>query len=140
MTTDQGPADRTRTDSILLELDFQERDLQSLRWSVAAHASRTGLSVGQVNDLVLVVSELASNAIVHGGGTGRIRLWSTREAVWCRVSDEGPGIPSGLPGHRPEPSAARGRGLWLVAHHTDDVTIDSPPAGGAAVTATLRFR
>lgn len=141
MTTDQGhgSGDRTRTDSILLEQVFEERDLQALRWTVAAHAARTPLSRDQVNDLVLVVSELASNTILHGGGTGRIRLWSTGDAVWCRVSDEGPGIPSGLPGQRPEPTATRGRGLWLVANHTDTLTIDGGSGGGSVVTVTLRF-
>lgn len=142
MTTEhpRGAADPTRTDLILLEQDFRERDLQALRWTVAAHAARTALSPAQVNDLVLVVSELASNTILHGGGAGHLRLWATSEALWCRVSDQGPGIPHGLPGQRPEPTATRGRGLWLVANHTDGVSIDGVPGGGSVVTVTLRFR
>jgi len=139
MTTEQGRDAAGRIDSILLEQEFEERDLQSLRWTVAAHAARTPLSATQVNDLVLVVSELASNTILHGGGTGRIRLWSTREAIWCRVSDQGPGILRALPAQRPEPTATRGRGLWLVANHTDGVTIDGGPNGGSIVTVTLRY-
>ena len=141
MTTEQGrdAPDQTRTDTILLEQEFRERDLQALRWTVAAHAARTPLTAAQVNDLVLVVSELASNTILHGGGIGRIRLWSNGEAVLCRVSDQGPGIANGLPGQRPEPTATRGRGLWLVANHADAVTIGQGPAGGSTVTVTLRF-
>jgi anti-sigma regulatory factor (Ser/Thr protein kinase) len=141
MTTEpgHGMAGRTRSD-VLLEQDFEERDLRALRRSVAAHAARTPLDADQVNDLVLVVSELASNTILHGGGAGRIQLWTTPEGIWCRVSDQGPGIPNGLPPRRPEPTATRGRGLWLVLKHADTVTVDAGPGGGGAVvTVTLRF-
>src|SRR5512142_1419620 len=73
-----------------IEQPFEERDLPALRRTVAAHGDRAGLSRRRVSDLVLIVSELAGNAIRHGGGRGRLRLWRSRGALYCEVSDHGP--------------------------------------------------
>jgi anti-sigma regulatory factor (Ser/Thr protein kinase) len=126
-------------DTILLDQPFTERDLPALRRGVAAHAGRTGLAAGRVTDLVLIVSELASNAIRHGGGSGRLRLWVSPDGVRCQVTDEGPGLPhpSALPRQRPAATAAGGRGLWLVLTFADTFTIDSGQRGGTVATATL---
>src|ERR671922_66689 len=74
---------------------FDGDSLYALRAAVAAHGSQAGLSDGRIRDLVLVVHELAANAVRHGAGHGRVRLWTTRDAVRCEVSDHTPGGPSG---------------------------------------------
>jgi anti-sigma regulatory factor (Ser/Thr protein kinase) len=123
---------------VLLDQPFEERDLRDLRNAVAAHADHIGLPSDSVGDLILIVSELSSNAVRHGGGNGRLRLWATPTAVYCEVSDDGPGLPQNLTGDRPAPNVSGGRGLWLVLTYADDMIVDNARDGGARVTAQLR--
>ena len=88
MTSSAAP-DPPRQRTYLLDEPFTERDLQALRRIVAAHADRTALPASRVSDLVLIVAELAANAVRHGGGSGRLRVWSTGEALYCQVTDGG---------------------------------------------------
>jgi anti-sigma regulatory factor (Ser/Thr protein kinase) len=89
--------------------------------------------------MALIAIELASNAVRHGGGRVRLRLWTTPGAIYCQVTDDGPGFPdSKYPAvQRPEPSASGGRGLWLVLHFSDALTVDNDIDGGATVTAMI---
>src|SRR2546430_16368131 len=72
-----------------LEQAFDGDSLYALRAAVAAHGSRAGLSEGRTRDLVLAVHELAANAVRHGAGQGRLRLWATPEGGRCEVADDG---------------------------------------------------
>jgi serine/threonine-protein kinase RsbW len=123
-----------------LEQPFDGGGLVSLRGAVAAHGDRLGLSPERLDDLLLIAHEMASNAIRHGGGRGRLRLWRRRDEVFCRVEDWGRGLAAGLNAGReiPAPGAASGRGLWLIRQLADDVHIRTGPAG-TAVTATVRL-
>src|SRR5512140_1793482 len=77
-----------------LDQAFDNDSLYALRAAVAAHGSRAGLPEGRTRDLVLAVHELAANAVRHGAGEGRLRLWAAQDAVRCEVTDEGaPGEP-----------------------------------------------
>src|SRR5258705_6962452 len=79
--------------SLFLDQTFDEGDLVSLRRSVAAHADRTKLGQSRVNDLVLIAYELATNAVRHGGGHGRLRLWLARGGVPFPVNHNRPRLP-----------------------------------------------
>src|ERR1700750_2844571 len=68
---------------------FDGDSLSALRATVAAHGSQAGLSDGRTRDLVLAVHELAANAVRHGAGQGRLRMWATPEGVRCEVIDDG---------------------------------------------------
>lgn len=127
--SDQDPA---------LDQHFDGRALVSLRAAVAAHAGTLGLPPGRGADLVLIAHELASNAVRHGGGRGRLRLWRDPAGVRCQVSDDGGGLadPS-EPGHRlVPPGATNGRGLWIVRRLADMVAVESG-SGGTTVTVRL---
>jgi anti-sigma regulatory factor (Ser/Thr protein kinase) len=123
---------------------FDAQRLYALRSTVAAHASALGLDEQRVADLVLVAHELASNAVRHGGATpehpGRLRLWLQGPYVVCEVSDNGPGLRGpGTAGLRAaHPSAASGRGLWIVRRVADQTDIATGPTG-TVVTASLRL-
>lgn len=124
---------------MLLDQPFGEQDLHMLRNAVAAHADHLGLAAGRTGDLVLIVSELSSNAVRHGGGGGRLRLWVDGSALVCEVSDSGPGLRRPPPTDRPEPSSPNGRGLWLVHRYADTIEVDTPDAGGTVATVTIRL-
>jgi anti-sigma regulatory factor (Ser/Thr protein kinase) len=128
-------------DIVLLDQPFTERDLTALRRTVAAHADRVGLPAGRIADLILIVSELASNAVRHGGGKGRLRLWTTSDGVHCQIIDDGPGLPEShqLPRRPPEPNVTGGRGLWLVLTFADNLSVDIGNGGGTVATATLQL-
>src|SRR5438477_7936460 len=72
-----------------LDQAFDGDSLFALRATVAAHGSRAGLSGGRTRDLVLAVHELAANAVRHGAGRGRLRLWTAPDRVRCEVTDGG---------------------------------------------------
>jgi len=126
----------------LLDQPFTERDLPALRRTVAAHADRAPLPAARVTDLILIVSELAANAVRHGGGQGQLRMWTTRDALHLEISDEGPGppVPHPLPRQRPQPTVTSGRGLWLVATYADAFAMGAGPDGGTVATATLYLK
>ncbi len=137
MTTDPG----VRAE-LLLDVPFGEADLVSLRPAVAAHASAAGMDDHQVNVMIFVAYELATNAVHHAGGQGRLRLWRNGNRITCEVSDEGPGLPLELrTPSQPELGATRGRGLWLVYRFADEfkVTVDENTNGGTTIAATLRL-
>ena len=74
----------------LLDQEFDSGTLYALRAAVQAHASRAGLSEDRVGEVVLAVHELAANAIAHGAGHGRLRMWDLAGALSCEIVDAGP--------------------------------------------------
>jgi anti-sigma regulatory factor (Ser/Thr protein kinase) len=137
MTTD--PRVQAR---LLLDVPFSPSELVSLRPSVAAHASEAGMDDHQVNVLVFIAYELATNAVHHGGGHGRLRLWRNTTDVLCEVSDEGPGLPEEMKTPvQPPLGATKGRGLWLVYTFADTFTVSANDgdASGTTIVAALRM-
>jgi anti-sigma regulatory factor (Ser/Thr protein kinase) len=116
---------------VSLDQTFEGGGLYSIRAAVAAHASSLGASSGQVSHLVLIASELVTNAITYGGGSGRIRLWREESQLRCEISDRGPGIPESIDlGHtRPAAASNQGRGLWVSRTLSDDIDIVTGPSG-----------
>ncbi|MEV4285088.1 ATP-binding protein [Nonomuraea bangladeshensis] len=114
-----------------LRVVFARGHIASLRRTVAEHAAREGLAGPRLEDFVLAVNEITTNAVVHGGGCGTLRLWSHAGRLWCEVSDEGPGLPPGWTAARPPPTGLEsgGRGLWLMRTLCDQVMIVSGPRG-----------
>jgi anti-sigma regulatory factor (Ser/Thr protein kinase) len=89
------------------------------------------------DSLAVVVSELVTNSILHGGGAADVELWCEPASLVLRVRDDGPGIRDPFAGLRPPDFPRRGAGLWVAHHLCDRVAIECPPAGGAVVTARL---
>lgn len=79
-----------------------------------AQVDELGLDPERGQELKLVVSELVTNAVVHGNGPVALRLTAAGDTVEGEVLDSGPGFepsapPASAPGH-----AEGGRGLFLV--------------------------
>ena len=74
----------------VLDQAFDGDSLYALRAAVAAHAAAAGLPRQRVYDVVTAAHELAANAVRHGAGHGRLRLWADGRSLHCQVSDDGP--------------------------------------------------
>lgn len=110
-------------------LSFEVTELADVRRLVAAAAARTGLGPLEVADLVTATSELAANSVIHGGGSGTIRIWREEERLLAEVEDRGR-IEEPLVGRtRPDVSQEGGRGLWLANRLCDLVQIRSGENG-----------
>lgn len=130
-----------------LDLAFDPGTLHGLRAAVQAYACQAGMLEDRAIDVVLVVHELAANAIRHGAGTGRLRMWSLPEALCCEVEDDGPAAGTGRPVEGGEGDAeARtdpwpyldGHGLWVVRKVADRMEVCTGPRGTrASVTFSL---
>jgi anti-sigma regulatory factor (Ser/Thr protein kinase) len=121
-----------------LDQGFDRDALVALRSAVAAHGGVLGLAGERLDLLVVVAHELASNAVRHGGGRGRLRLWREGDVVCCEVSDGGPGIADPDPGgwrHPPPTYAEGGRGLYFVQTLADVVTVSSDGTGTVVTAA-----
>ncbi|MEU4334520.1 ATP-binding protein [Micromonospora lupini] len=126
--------------SLLIAEAFEQAQVTEIRHSVTSCAHASGLDGQRLDDFVLAVNELITNAVRHGGGRGWLRLWREPGALLCEVADHGQGITPQRLGDRsrPAPDTAGGWGLWLARELTDDMEI-ATSAGGTTVriAATL---
>ena len=103
--------------------------LGGLRSVVWREAMKAGLGERRAADAVTAVNEVASNSLIHGGGSGVLRLWFTDESFVCEVSDKGV-IETPLAGRvRPAFDARGGRGLWMVNQLCELVQVRSFSTG-----------
>jgi anti-sigma regulatory factor (Ser/Thr protein kinase) len=121
------------------ELVFGARDPGTVRRLVAESARIGGLDRTRSDELVLCVSELAANSVLHGGGPGIFRTWIEGTAVACEVRDRG-ALRDPLAGRiRPELGARNGRGMWFANMMCDLVQIRSQ-ADGTMVRVRVHCR
>ncbi len=119
-----------------LDQAFDGDSLFALRATVAAHGSRAGLSEGRTRDLVLAVHELAANAVRHGAGRGRLRLWTAPDRVHCEVTDgDSPGADAADAADAALWQVEPGHGLWLVRRIADGASVQSDPSGTVAAVS-----
>ncbi len=111
------------------EQRFGGGSLARLHQFVRSQAEAAGLGPARARELAGAVEELAGNSQRHGGGTGRLRLWSEgRELIW-EVSDQG-SFTQPLAGlQRPGAGLPGGGGLWKVNRVCDLVQIRTSPQG-----------
>jgi anti-sigma regulatory factor (Ser/Thr protein kinase) len=137
VNSDPGPGQAPpRAVTTVLEQAFDRSSFYALRAAVAAHATEAGFSRERVYDIVTAAHELATNAVRHGAGHGRLRLWADGRALHCQVSDDGQAEQDGIP---PDPAAWQpefAHGLWIIDQVADQVTLDRDPPG---TTVTVTF-
>jgi anti-sigma regulatory factor (Ser/Thr protein kinase) len=116
------PADATA----LFRCEFGRDHLGGMRTALARVAADHGLADRAQFNFILVVNELTTNAIRHGGGRGCVQLWRHADDLWCEVVDDGPGIAApALNRMSATGPGPRGHGLWLTRHICSDVHIDT---------------
>jgi DNA-binding NarL/FixJ family response regulator len=87
-----------------------------------------------LDDALLVVSELAANALTHARSSYRIRLSATAHALRIEVDDRGAGTPEPQPLTETE---EHGRGLHLVGVLAASWGMEAAGTGGKRVWAEL---
>lgn len=108
---------------------FCEEDLRLVRNAVGRWAQEALLSADRRDELVLVMHEIATNSIFHGGGSGTLRLWRDPDALVAEICDSGH-LENALAGRQlGDETEEGGRGLWLAQQLADLVQIRRSPAG-----------
>lgn len=110
-------------------LSFQVADLREVRRLASEQAELAGIGEQRTADLVLALSEVATNSVLHGGGEGDLAIWNEDGALVCDVRDTGR-IEDPLVGRaRPSSSQIGGRGLWIANQLCDLLQIRSGETG-----------
>jgi anti-sigma regulatory factor (Ser/Thr protein kinase) len=94
-----------------------------------------------VEDFLLAVDEMVSNAVRHGRPPVGVRLWAAVGTLVCTVRDAGRGWDAPFAGYGPahgDDLAAGGMGLWLARQLCDHVAIRRDEQG-VGVRLTSRW-
>jgi anti-sigma regulatory factor (Ser/Thr protein kinase) len=118
-------------------LPFTRDGLSAVRALTARRAAAAGIDPIRRADLVLAVSELATNSVRYADGDGLARVWEEPGALLCEVVDRGHIVTPLAGRERPEPEQLGGRGLWMVNQLCDLVQIRSSD-GGTVVRVHMR--
>lgn len=103
----------------------------TLREAVAACVASAGFPRARAADITLAVHELAANVVVHGEGTGRLRVRVTGRELVFQVA----GATAAWHGGDGAAVVAHswpfqpGHGLWLVRRLADRLSVEAGPAG-----------
>lgn len=115
------------------QMTYSVEDLHAVREKTTRWALANRLPIARTRELTLAVSEVATNSIRYGGGSGTLRLWAQGVALACELRDSGV-ITDPLAGRvRPSQTQLGGRGLWFVNQLCDLVEIRSEPGEGTCV-------
>ncbi|MBT2400877.1 ATP-binding protein [Streptomyces sp. ISL-100] len=100
-----------------------------------ANSLSPALGADVADTLVLVVSELVTNAVRHGGGRYTLELSAGPDAVSAAVSDPNPSPPREV---TPDLNGGSGGFGWHMVHRlTDCVTITPGPGPGKTINALI---
>jgi anti-sigma regulatory factor (Ser/Thr protein kinase) len=109
------------------------------RRSFAAAAAACGHAPPRADELTLAANEVLTNALVHGGGIARLRVWVTDGELTCVIDDSGGGIDDPLIGFTgPEFGSSRGYGTWIARRLFDRSEFRRSPTGGLTVILSVR--
>jgi serine/threonine-protein kinase RsbT len=114
-------------------------DVVIVRQTVREWSTYLGFSLVDQTKLVTAASELARNAVVHGGG-GSVRLEAiqngTRKGLRLTFEDHGPGIADVMLALKDGYTTADGLGLGLggARRLSNEFDINSTPGEGTTVT------
>jgi anti-sigma regulatory factor (Ser/Thr protein kinase) len=117
---------------------YADGDVPAARRTVASWARTVGLADDVVANLELAASELATNSIRHGGGSGTVAMWTEPGAAVVEFSDAGRMSDPLLGRLAPAPDGDGGFGLYLVNQLCDLVQVRSSADGTTVRLTTWR--
>lgn len=104
-------------------------------WAEAGRAVREE----DVVDLLLVVSELVTNAIRHGDGLAGFEARPTPDGLWIAVHDHSAVVPRAVRAF-PTTHPGGGYGWPLVARLARDIAVDRREGGGKTISVLVPLR
>lgn len=114
-------------------IDLNElTDLAQLRHGLQQALTTGQLTDDSIDDMVIAVSEIATNALMYGGPPVNVRLWADAGRAICTVTDQGPGIDNPFAGYVPAHGSDLthgGMGLWMARRLCDQVDLHKGPDG-----------
>jgi anti-sigma regulatory factor (Ser/Thr protein kinase) len=114
------------------------QEVRRIRHAVADYAASQGVAPALVQDVVLAVSEVVSNCVVHafpsGADDGSIMVTATvnRSEVTIRIVDDGVGLMPRVD------SPGAGLGLAIAGKVAKRMVVECPQRGGTEVRMTFR--
>ncbi|GGR45664.1 hypothetical protein GCM10010251_73190 [Streptomyces aurantiogriseus] len=114
------------------------RAMVDARWNPSAGPAREE----DVTDLLLVVSEMVTNAIRHGGGLAGFEAVPLHDGIRLTVRDHSDVVPSAAYGSGAPPGVHHGSGYgWpLIIRLARDITVDRRPSGGKTISVFVPIR
>jgi anti-sigma regulatory factor (Ser/Thr protein kinase) len=107
-------------------------DFAGLRHAVAAQLATSTAPRDVLEDFLLAVDEMTSNAVRHGHPPVDVALWISSDRLVCTVRDRGREWSDPLAGYEPAHGgdlSRGGMGLWLARQLCDHVDITHPEEG-----------
>lgn len=89
------------------------RDPEQIRERLAGELAAEGVGGGKALELLVAATELAKNAVEHGGGIEDVRVGRARGRFVCEIVDRGPGFDDPAAGYV-APREGGGTGLWVA--------------------------
>jgi len=99
-----------------------------------ASSALVGETTATIEDAELLVTELVTNALLHGDAPVKLRLIQLADRMRIEVEDRGRGVPIQV---RHSTEAMTGRGLSLVSAVASSWGVDPAPNGGKVVWAEI---
>jgi anti-sigma regulatory factor (Ser/Thr protein kinase) len=90
---------------------------EELREQLARELAGDKMSEAQTLDLLLAATEIAKNAMQHGGGIQQVRVGHARGRFVCEIVDRGDGFDDPAAGYL-APREGIGAGLWVARQLT----------------------
>ncbi len=120
-----------------LEIDSDPNNLILVEEFVNYFSRDLKLSEEKISNLLLAVTEAATNAIIHANKSDKskkvnIDVFTGPSSITIKVKDEGEGFD---PGEVPDPTEPEnllkdsGRGIFLMRFYADDLKFNRTPTG-----------
>jgi anti-sigma regulatory factor (Ser/Thr protein kinase) len=107
------------------------RNVEELRERLAQELAAEEVSKTQSLDMLLAATEVAENALQHGGGVEEVRVGRTDGRFVCEIVDRGEGFDDPTAGYL-APRMGVGSGLWVARQLTWRLEFFHAPAGFTA--------
>jgi anti-sigma regulatory factor (Ser/Thr protein kinase) len=104
------------------------RGVEEIREHLARETAADKIGEAQSLDLLLAATEIANNAMQHGGGIQEIRVGRARGRFVCEIVDRGTGFDDPAAGYL-APREGIGTGLWVARQLTWRIEFFQSPAG-----------
>jgi anti-sigma regulatory factor (Ser/Thr protein kinase) len=111
------------------------QDIEVFRERLARELAAEHVPDARALDMLVAATEIAANALTHGGGIEEVRVGRAEGRFVCEVVDRGGGFDDPMAGYR-APRDGIGAGLWVARQLTWRVELFHSPRG---FTARIRL-